>query len=331
MRKRTIAAVLGIFGLAGPVSAEVSVLYSTTTLAAGSPTDITLTFRDETGAGLEIIGIILDIVAPAGIQLNEFRWLSGFDAQPDWLFTTNLPKVETASFAGGVDVPADGTLVFAVLTVTADASLVGSVATLEVLPDTSDSAIVQLQGVRELLIDDGRSVDLFVTAASGDGSDGGGDGGGTGGGGTGGGGTGDGADSGGDDADNGNANQSDDGDGGTGDSINDNGTSDANDNSHGDSDDGDPGNDNDNGNDNSDVIDTPNDNSGGDQPTDSGDGTDGGGDQSPGGDSGDDGAGADEGGGAAPPRMPCGAGMISFTLFTLTSLSVMTFLRRRRP
>jgi hypothetical protein len=151
--------------------AEVSVHYSPTEISPGVATPITISLQDETGTGLEIVGIVMDFIAPAGLSLDGFTWSSGFDEGPLWLATVELPRVETASFGAGRVVPDGGTLEVGVFTVTAAADTAGTLLTLQVLPEPSDAMIVDAEGLRNLEIVSGRDVDLTVSGTSDGGSD----------------------------------------------------------------------------------------------------------------------------------------------------------------
>ncbi len=151
--------------------AEVSVHYAPTEISPGVATPITISFQDETGTGLEIVGIVMDFIAPEGLNLNGFTWSSGFDEEPLWLATVNLPRVEAASFGAGRQVPAGGTLEVGILTVTAASDTAGALLTLQVLPEPSDAMIVDADGLRNLEIVSGRAVNLMVSGTADGGTD----------------------------------------------------------------------------------------------------------------------------------------------------------------
>ncbi len=181
--------------LSTPADGEVSVLLSPTTLSPNVATDVTISFRNETDFDLEIVAVMYEFAVPVGLELNSFVWLSELDSEPDWVHTEQLPRPQTASAsAANLSIGPGASEVVSRVRITAEGSAAGGVLTFGVMPEGTDAGIVHgLSQFRELEIVSGRTVQLTVSASSGDGGgdgSGGGGGGEVGGGGGGGGGDG---------------------------------------------------------------------------------------------------------------------------------------------
>lgn len=169
----------------GRTLGQVTITYAPTTIEAGTPTPVTISITDDSGAGLEISSVAFQFEQTAGLVLDGFAWLvSDFSNSDLWFASDTLPAPVATAFGAGVVVEPNGTLDLASVTVTATVDAGGTTETLTAFPSDSEAKLLDAMSI-PLGIAAGRSVEFTVTAgANGNGGAGAG-GGGTGGGGAG--------------------------------------------------------------------------------------------------------------------------------------------------
>jgi len=125
MFKRSLGACLLVASMAvtSPAWANAIITFEPSNLEAGVPTPVTISVTDSTGSGFGIGQVSFGFSVPAGLTVGNFGWLSGLNSGSLYFATTGLPNPFTILLvpSSGVDVPANGTIPIAGITVTADA------------------------------------------------------------------------------------------------------------------------------------------------------------------------------------------------------------------